>query len=188
MWHPHRTVQLVTPIESGESDQTADPTQRQARPHLPRHPQVQVTVDAATALVDEQLAPFIEGLWQLGISTRFSCQSTIRQLNLMPRPRNMFYVMFSDAEDLRRMLELFVNTPLDPTLRSSLWRYELYPRFSDDSAQDGDGVILHAVVFIPVEHLAEVTRTVADMAASRGEDERRGTLVANRPGPTRSAN
>jgi hypothetical protein len=104
----------------------------------------------------------------------------------------MFYVMFSDVEDLRRMLELFVNTPLDPTSRNSSWRYELYPKFNDVPAQqedcEFDGVILHPVLFIPVEHLAEVTRTVVDMVALRGHDARRGTLDANRRGAAYAAN
>ena len=100
LWHPRRTVQHAAPIGTGESDQTVDPTQRQARPYRPRHPQVRVAVDATTVLVDVQLAPLIEGLWQLGISTRVSCQSTTRQLNLMRRPHEMFYVMFIPVEHL----------------------------------------------------------------------------------------
>jgi hypothetical protein len=130
-----------------------------------KHRQVEVTVRTVSAYIDEQLAPLIEGLWRLGIATRFSCQSSSRQLNLMRRPRELFYVMFADTEDLRRMLELFVNTPLDPRHRRSLWRYELFPKFHDEPDSDNTSVGLHPVVFIPVEQIVDVVRVVQRAAS-----------------------
>lgn len=166
--HPRRTVIFVA-----AKDPSARPRHRVLAPEpgradaataassaaRPRHPQVRLTVDGFTVEVDELLAPLIEGLWLLGIRTRFSCQSVTRKLNLVREPREWFYVMFADAEDLRRMMALFVGTPLDPTLRTSSWRYELYPEFRD-STDDLSTVGLHPVVLIPVEQMSQVAAVV----------------------------
>ncbi|MFM8312015.1 MAG: hypothetical protein ACKOAZ_08960 [Ilumatobacteraceae bacterium] len=128
----------------------------------PRHHQVEMSIGGSTALVDEGLAPLIEGLWLLGIATRFSCQCTTRRINLMRQPRNVAYIMFPDPSDLLRMMGLFVGTDLDPRRRRSAWTYELFPRF-DDEPDDGataGSVGLHPVLYIPVEQLDTVTDVV----------------------------
>lgn len=112
-----------------------------------------------SALVDEGLAPLIEGLWVLGIRTRYSCERSTRRINLMRHPRDVAYLMFPDPSDLLRMMALFVDTELDPRQRRSEWTYELFPRYAAD-ALTGEPVGLHPVVYIPVEQVGTVTDTV----------------------------
>lgn len=120
-----------------------------------------------SAEVDERLAPLIEALWTLGIRTIHSCQSSLRQLNMMRTPTEMFYVMFPDTEDLRRMLTLFVDTPYDPRRLQTTWHFTLFTRHEPPGTEPSDPVVgLHPSVYLASEHLAAVTAIARSRAAS----------------------
>ena len=164
----------------------AAPTQpgkpsEQASESAQRHPTVQVTVNGTSAPIDEAIAPLIEGLWQLGIRTRASCQDRVYRLNLMRNERHGFYIMFADTEDLRRMMTLFVDGLLDPRRHGTGWQYQLFPRFDDVPTAPGDPVVgLHPVVVIPIEHLDFVTSTVCAAATGLRSNHMAGRGTAPR--------
>ena len=120
--------------------------------------------------VDERLAPLIEALWTLGIRTIYSCQSAFLKMNLMRERREMFYVMFPDTEDLRRMLSLFVDTPYDPRRLQTTWHFGLFTRFEPPGTEPGDPVVgLQPIVYLACEHLDAVT-TIARLHAGLAPD------------------
>lgn len=135
---------------------------------LQPHRQVTVTVGEWSADVDELLAPLIEALWVLGIRTIFSCQSQLLRLNMMRVRTEMFYVMFPDTEDLRRMLTLFVDTPFDPRRLQTTWHYALFARHDPPGTEPSDPLVgLHPIVYLALEYLDDVTaiaRTLAGLS------------------------
>ena len=135
------------------------------RARSPRHQQVTVRVAHCSAEIDEGVAPLIEALWQLGIRTVHSCQSITRTFNLMREPDERFYVMFDEVDDLRRMLGLFVDTPLDPRRLITTWQFALFVRGDDTQVAELPEVGLRPVVYVPVRHLAAITSIAQQHAA-----------------------
>jgi hypothetical protein len=71
---------------------------------------VTVAVRGRSAEVDVRLAEIIRCLWQLGISTDFSCQGSVGPRSKEREPWG--YISFSDVTDLRRFLACFDDSEL----------------------------------------------------------------------------
>ena len=75
-----------------------------------QHQMRRVQLGDRSARVDLVLADLIELCWKAGISTDFSCQDSRPEGS--PRRDLWSYISFSDADDLRALLDAFDGTPL----------------------------------------------------------------------------